>query len=305
MSGKGKKDSANSADVGTENHEDLGFTKDTSPFRCGKNVIPKGNTLVSKWHEQLEVKYILSGRLEMACGTKIICAEQGDIIVINPCQRHINKTESSSAQYHLLMVDLSCFSSNPLLHGAFDGYEEGSFGFENVIRGDLETERIVLDLCQVLPDASQDAQLKACGLFLLLFSNLKERHKDENYRAPHSNPKKFSNRQENIIEIAMGYIYEHYAETILLADIAQCCYVTPYHLCRIFKEATGQSPIEYLMEFRINKAAILLETTDTAIGIIGQKTGFADTGYFSRCFRKHKGVSPSDYRTARKNSGVL
>ena len=66
----------------------------------------------------------------------------------------------------------------------------------------------------------------------------------------------------------------------------------------MFKEGTGMTPMEYLMEYRIKNADIQLKTTEKSISDIAYECGFGDSAYFSRCYKKRRGITPS---AARRN----
>lgn len=63
-----------------------------------------------------------------------------------------------------------------------------------------------------------------------------------------------------------------------------------------FKETTGTTIVRYITECRMQKAAELLLTTDYRISDFATMVGFEDAGYFTRLFRKEKGVSPAEFR---------
>ena len=67
---------------------------------------------------------------------------------------------------------------------------------------------------------------------------------------------------------------------------------------RNFKQYTKTTPMQYLVERRITNAQVLLETTSYSIAEIGSIVGYENSMYFSRIFKKQKGVSPSEYRKA-------
>lgn len=75
-----------------------------------------------------------------------------------------------------------------------------------------------------------------------------------------------------------------------------------FHFMRVFKKATGLSPMQYLLERRVRYASNLLKTTSLAVEEVGRQAGFEDPYYFSRLFRKKAGVSPMAFR--RKSAGV-
>jgi iron complex transport system substrate-binding protein len=69
---------------------------------------------------------------------------------------------------------------------------------------------------------------------------------------------------------------------------------------RIFKDATGLSPNNYLLELRIQHASKLLTETDSAIYDLSEQVGISDWFYFSKAFKKKFGVSPLKYRKQNK-----
>ena len=69
---------------------------------------------------------------------------------------------------------------------------------------------------------------------------------------------------------------------------------------RCFKQYTGTTPMRYIVSLRITNAQVLLETTDYNVTEIGNIVGYDNPLYFSRIFKKQKGVSPSEYRAQLK-----
>ena len=74
--------------------------------------------------------------------------------------------------------------------------------------------------------------------------------------------------------------------------------VSRSHLYRVFMSNVGQSPIDYLTGYRISEACSLLKNTGLSIAEIAVSVGFFDQFYFSRVFKKVKGVPPSKYLAA-------
>ncbi|PIY48354.1 MAG: AraC family transcriptional regulator, partial [Armatimonadetes bacterium CG_4_10_14_3_um_filter_59_10] len=70
-------------------------------------------------------------------------------------------------------------------------------------------------------------------------------------------------------------------------------------LSRAFRNATGCSPLDYLVRVRIHHAMELLKEADLSIAEVARRVGFADSNYFSRQFRALVGSSPRGYRSAR------
>ena len=101
------------------------------------------------------------------------------------------------------------------------------------------------------------------------------------------------------INEVLEYISSHYADNITTAELAKKWYLSEYYFCRFFKNATGQSPVNYINRTRIEMAAVLLKKTNENITTIAIKVGFDDVNYFSRTFKKFMNMSPSEYRKIR------
>ena len=98
------------------------------------------------------------------------------------------------------------------------------------------------------------------------------------------------------MEYARRYFDEHYNEQISIKDYAESRNMSVCYFQRNFKQMVKHSPMQYLLTIRMNNAASLLETTDYSMAEIPALVGYDDPLYFSRLFRKFKGMSPSEYR---------
>lgn len=100
---------------------------------------------------------------------------------------------------------------------------------------------------------------------------------------------------EDIVQVQI-WLQDNYWREILMPPLAQRFGMSLRTLNRRFKAATGQTPLQYLQEIRINSARDLLRTSNLSISEIADKIGYQDTGYFNSLFKKQLGASPSEYR---------
>ena len=89
--------------------------------------------------------------------------------------------------------------------------------------------------------------------------------------------------------------YNYSRSDIDINDIAANAGISRSHLYRLFMQHISMPPNEYLIRYRINKAAILLKSNNLTVGEAAYSTGFSDQLYFSRVFKKYKGMPPSQY----------
>ncbi|MCM1567889.1 MAG: AraC family transcriptional regulator [Roseburia sp.] len=101
---------------------------------------------------------------------------------------------------------------------------------------------------------------------------------------------------EYYVQNALNYIKQKYSEPIQIQELAEYCGLNRSYLARIFKQATGRSPQEYLISHRINKAKQLLSQKQLSIQYIAYSVGYNDPFTFSRLFKRETGLSPSAYR---------
>lgn len=110
---------------------------------------------------------------------------------------------------------------------------------------------------------------------------------------------KINNYHFSLVKNIIDYLGIHYCENIKLTELSNYHHISARHLSRIFKEATGISVFEYLQKIRIEKACLLLNTTDDSVTDIVSRTGFADYRYFSKIFKKYTGMTPKKYAKGR------
>ena len=93
----------------------------------------------------------------------------------------------------------------------------------------------------------------------------------------------------------ISYLHEHFAEKFSLTELAQSVFMSRNECCRYFKQMMNMTITEYLLEYRLSKAAELLETSGLSITEIAEKTGFCDVSYFIKVFRLKTGMTPKAY----------
>lgn len=111
----------------------------------------------------------------------------------------------------------------------------------------------------------------------------------------HPEPKS-ENAQDLYVKKALEFVHINYSQTVTIAEMADWIGLERKYLSKLFKSATGLSPQDYLIHFRLNKACELMKNPSLSIGEIAYSVGYKDQLLFSKMFKKLKGVSPTEYR---------
>lgn len=102
------------------------------------------------------------------------------------------------------------------------------------------------------------------------------------------------------IKESINFIEQNFQNSITIEDIAAQCGINRSYLGRIFHSSTGRSPQEFLIRYRMTKAAELLKLTSLSIGDIGSAVGYENALHFSRAFKNVYGVAPREWRMQHK-----
>lgn len=98
------------------------------------------------------------------------------------------------------------------------------------------------------------------------------------------------------IRAVKSYVHSHYGENIRLTDVASSYNVSPAYLSRIFKEETGITFSDYLIQYRIRIAKELLKDISVNVTEVAEQVGYCDSKHFSKSFKAIVGITPKDYR---------
>lgn len=251
------------------------------------------------WHDELEVGIVTEGEVLVAAGDLKYILTRGDGFFINsgvlhgawnkgasPCRLH-------SLVFHPRLVGGSMDSIFwqryllPLLENqAFRGF---------FIRADSRTEAASLEFIETAWQACADEPpgyefLVRNALSGLIF------HMGRHLPAVSALPSGKAVRNETRIKLMLTYIKEHFSEELSIEDIAASAAISPSECLRCFKATINITPIQYVKQFRIQKAAELLLSTDRKITDIGSLCGFQEMSYFAKSFRELKGMTPTEYR---------
>ncbi len=115
------------------------------------------------------------------------------------------------------------------------------------------------------------------------------------------------NSQNNFINLAkaVSFMEDNYLKPLKLEELADIANLSVRHFSRIFKENYKATPIDYIIKLRINHACFVLKKSKLSISEIALESGFDDSNYFTRQFKKTIGITPKQYRNNYKNNMLV
>lgn len=251
------------------------------------------------WHDELEFAYIVRGRTKHRINDQIITLYEGQGIFINSRQLHLIIADDVDC-------DLFCLLFHPMIFGG-SGYLTNHY--VNPITNNAEIPYLILN--QDIPwqkDILQNVEAvfyhmnydneepvngfgvmkDVCGIMEALYQNL----------SPERAEKTYSDRDLEAIRTMMIFVNNHYAEKIILEQIASSAGLGKTKATALFARYLNMTPMEYVNNFRLDKSISLVEQSDLSITEIAYETGFSDSSYYTKQFKNKLGICPLRHRRA-------
>lgn len=279
--------------------------------RHGNNAFPlcvynndlgyKEHLLDYHWHSEIEFLYLSQGKANFQIDSMLIELNVNQAIIINRGEIHSGYSlEHSYCVYNSVVFGLDLLFSSPK-DICYDRYIRpltgGEFKLPQSISGkSLWEEEILAHIKNIIKSFTVksegyelDIKSSILKIFSLIFSNK---------AMVYLNKKNATIRyyQTERLKKILNFIKENYQEKICIDDLAKEVNLSRYHFCRIFKQHTGQTPIEYINFFRVNQAIRLMEDENCKIMDVALEVGFNNFSYFIETFKAYKKCTPSEYR---------
>ena len=240
-------------------------------------------------HDFLEVSIVMSGEAVYFIEGERYPVQQGDVLLFNPGVNHYEIIEENSvcAQLHIGFRNL-----------VIEGLPHDYFPITNPCIKLQNYQDELLRLSQKIKDEEKQKlagyEIVLRALFIQLMIVLMRDLTSETY-IPHTRHLSFESfaERKQIVNTIISYMSENYMNEISLEKLSKNMYLSSIYISKIFKEETGDSPINYLIKLRLTHAYRLLDTKKYSVKCVSNKIGYKDAYYFSKVFKKHYGYPPS------------
>lgn len=257
---------------------------------------------VYHWHSCLEITYIEKGSATYFVNAYSFDAAEGDFILFNSAEPHGWTVNSKTASV-LAMV----FSSD-FISGKPESFEyrylapflsRGSSFLNKISSKDRDAETMAAIVREIFSEYRRretgwNLMVKADVLRFLTFL-MRSYTSDETVSEIDLSEKTVAMRQ---LEKVFLYVYRHYPEKIMLADMAALSNMSPAYFSRRFRQLTGRTFSDYLIDVRLGHARQMLRESKTDVASAAMDCGFANLSNFYRLYRKHLGSAPGSDRRA-------
>lgn len=251
------------------------------------------------WHEELEVFTAEEGTARVSVNGADHIIRQGEGVFINTGILHGVWQEGDSACRLRSMVFHPRFVGGSVDSILWQKYLEPLLGdpscpcvpFTGAREWEKAASKTIDGAWQACVSEEEGFEFRArdllSRLILLLFQNRPVAQKK---------PSEKDLRDGERTKAMLQYIQAHFSEKITLAQIAGSANISESECLRCFRSVIVSSPMQYVKQLRIQRAAELLRSTDWKICDIGMQCGFQEMSYFAKTFREVKGCTPKGYR---------
>ena len=246
-------------------------------------------------HPQVELAFVKQGSGTWFIGDHIGAFDAPLLVLIGPNLPHCWRSVRASEGYVLQFA----FGSE---HGIWKLPEMEPLReiCVRASRGVGFPERVVSDVSEKLIEMMDCNPIQRLAYFLEIISILLDVPEDE---CPLLSQKEFALSSTSIhhkaIDRVIRYAIEHHAEDIALEEVLKVAHMSKPTFSRQFKRHTGKTFIDFLNEIRLDQVRRALLETEESISRIALQSGFGNLSHFNRLFRRHFGISPSEFRKKR------
>lgn len=255
------------------------------------------------WHLECELILILQGSFSLSLDGENIELSAGESAYIPSGAIHGGCPHGCI--YECVVFDTERFFQDSIVcRERFNAFFNSDVHVQSRFAKDSDVGQLIDRLFTEMETEQPGYEFITTGLLWQFMGQVLQQHL---YSAPSSENMHLA-RHAAQIKNALGRICKDYAKSLTLEELSAEADMAPKYFCRVFRQVTGRTPIDYLNYYRVEYAAELLCASQENVTEIALSCGFNDLSYFIRTFKRYKGVSAGTYRkqhaayTGKKNA---
>lgn len=255
-------------------------------LECGHEVcssVKAEDYFEDKKRQYLPLHYIYMGKGKVHYRGKVYEVSKGDFFLVPPVEavRYEADENEPCAYYWVIIAG----------QAAYDMLEDIGLNRDNIIASFPRKDHAVVDAFNILNEkhlSSPDDKYGALGLFYQLWSAISQKFSAGKKQLSSS----YIHFRKAFLLIGCTYMNPQFT----ISDLCQNLNISTSYLNRVFKKEFDMTPMQYLSFIRIKNACDLISQTEYSFRKIAQMTGFMDSRYFAKGFKKHTTYTPTAYR---------
>ncbi len=284
--------------VGKDGRELLSYGNDSFPIAFFDDDLTKV-TVPWHWHDEFEIVIIKEGKVKVKIANSDFILNKGDGYFTNGGILHSAVLESETGHQHCLVFSAKVIGNENDI--VWDSYIEPIMTNQLLsfikLSSDIPWQKEILALSDSAwsdgafeqKDYAINVKFNLGKIFSIIINHLDMLTSESIYTDK-------VQRDELRIKKMLNFIKNNYPSRITIENIAKSADISVSTCLRLFKDVMKATPIQYLLEYRIQKIVEALETpSGKSISEIAYSCGFPDATYFNRCFKKIYGCTPTEY----------
>jgi AraC-like DNA-binding protein len=286
-------------DLMPDNSEIVHYDTPGMPLYVRTGVLSSyiGKKAQCHWHDDIELIYILDGKMNYYVNGIIIELNKDEGIMVNSKEMHYGYSFNyEECIFICILFHPSLLSSSKKIFQQFVvPLLEGS-AFPCIHLVSPEHKQIlehIQRIWRLKESNSTYYEIDTIGILFQIWSSISQIRDDSKKGNEVGIP-----LTPDVLALRhmVSYIHSHYKETISLQSIADSANICKSKCCKVFKSQMGQYPIDFLNHYRLNVSGDLMKNTPMSISDIALECGFNNLSYFSKIFLRYYGSTPSKYR---------
>lgn len=267
------------------------------------------------WHKDVEFIYVEKGSIDFNIDMKKVRISSGECILINGGSLHFGKVVSKQDSiHHAIVFNLDFLSSaiydycqSKYLDPIINGKKMFPLTINNSIEWGTEVTEEIKSIIkcyrQLKPGWEIGIKSSLLKVISILAANEGFKNKStSNLGTVHNNTngEAVQDYKIDLIKKIINYIHDNYKNKIYVDSLARVANMNTQYFCRFFKTQTGKTSVDYINQYRIERATKILQNEDRKIMDICYEVGFENFSYFIKKFKEYKNCTPAKFRKLNK-----
>lgn len=287
-----------------ELREDTKLPEGPYPVNGFRNVSPAGaagrNVLFLHWHDHFEIICMVAGKAVFHIDSQPYETVPGDLLIVPGGGLHVGYAATAEpVEFVSIVWNRSLLegpASDPIHEQYLSPYLDGRLRFPVRLdkhAADYPAYRAIVGRILEEFDRRASAYELVVKAELLLLLTLLSRACLAEHGVDAANA---GNRRIERFKSLILHIQSHYREPLTVSEAARMVHLNPYYFCKVFKAATGRTFVDFVNRCRMDEAERLLSGGGMTVTEVAERVGCGNLNYFTRLFKRIKGMTPSEAR---------